>query len=283
MTLRQVSIAGAPKIGEGSHGEVYRIAEDMIVKVYRPDISMETIQKEKNLSRWALVKGLPTAISFDIVKVGDLNGVVYEMIDARSASDYIKESDENFEKYVSKSVKLMNLIHSVEVAPGELSDMKEKTIGWIGNLGKYLPSDACEELMKLMEKVPDSHTLLHADFHLKNILVTNDELMLIDMETLCAGDPIFELATVYNSYMEFPSISPAAATFLGITVETAGRLWERTLELYLENTGEDEKEITKMAQILGCIRVIDYADRRPDIPERDNIVQTCVEDILKNL
>ena len=69
MSLRQVSIAGAPKIGEGSHGEVYRIAEDMIVKVYRPDISMETIQKEKNLSRWALVKGLPTAISFDNVKV----------------------------------------------------------------------------------------------------------------------------------------------------------------------------------------------------------------------
>ncbi|MCR4814384.1 MAG: aminoglycoside phosphotransferase family protein [Lachnospiraceae bacterium] len=81
------------------------------------------------------------------------------------------------------------------------------------NLEKYIPSEACLQLLKLTEKIPDSHTLLHADYHLKNILISDDELMLIDMDTLCAGDPIFELATIYNSYMEFPSISPEAAFF----------------------------------------------------------------------
>ena len=205
------------------------------------------------------------------------------MLDAHSASDYIKESDENFERFISKSVELMNQIHAVEVMPGELSDMKERTLGWINKLDKYLPSDARKKLTALTEKVPDSHTLLHADFHLKNILVTGDELMLVDMDTLCAGDPIFEIATIYNSYMEFPSISPEAAEFLGIDVETAKRIWERTLQLYLESTGEDAQEITKTARTLGCLRILDYADRRPEIPQRELIVKRCTEDILKNL
>ena len=283
MEYRQISTEGAEKIGEGAHGEVYRIAEDTIVKIYRPMVSMEAIQKEKKLARWAFVKGLPTAISFDIVRVGERYGVVYEMLDARSASDYIKESDENFERFISKSLELMNQIHAVEVMPGELSDMKERTLGWIEKLDKYLPFDAREKLTALTEKVPDSHTLLHADFHLKNILVTGDELMLVDMDTLCAGDPIFEIATLYNSYMEFPSIAPEAAEFLGINVETAKRIWERTLQLYLESTGEDAQEITKTAQTLGCLRILDYADRRPEIPQRDLIIKVCTEDILKNL
>ncbi len=284
MAYRQISITDAPKIGEGAHGEVYRIAEDTIVKVYRPTVSMEAIQREKRLSKWAFVKGLPTAISFDIVNVGDRYGVVYELLNARSAADYIKESAENFENFVSRSVELMDRIHAIEVMPGELPDMKMQTIGWIANMDRYLPFDACDKLTKIVEKVPDSHTLLHADFHLKNILISGDELWLIDMDTLCAGDPVFELATIYNSYMEFPSISPDAAAFLGIDVETATHIWERTLKLYLGDKYENEaKETARMAQVLGCIRIMDFADRRPEIPDRDSILKTCRTDILSNI
>ncbi|SEA65537.1 hypothetical protein SAMN05216349_1218 [Oribacterium sp. KHPX15] len=97
--LRQINIDGAPKIGEGAHGEVYRIAEDTIVKVYRPFVLMEDIRKEKELARWAFVKGVPTAISYDIVRVGDSYGVVYELLDACSAADYVNESPENLEDF----------------------------------------------------------------------------------------------------------------------------------------------------------------------------------------
>ena len=36
--LREISVDGLIKIGEGAHGEVYRIDEDTIAKVYRPGI-----------------------------------------------------------------------------------------------------------------------------------------------------------------------------------------------------------------------------------------------------
>ncbi len=81
-----------------------------------------------------------------------------------------------------------------------------------------------------------------------------------------------------------PTVSPEAAVFLGIDVDTATRLWERTLQHYLGDAFEnDAKETTKMAQILGCIRIIDFADRRPEQPDRDLILKTCTDDILNHL
>ena len=278
--LRQINIDGAPKIGEGAHGEVYRIAEDTIVKVYRPFVLMEDIRKEKELARWAFVKGVPTAISYDIVRVGDSYGVVYELLDACSAADYVNESPENLEDFVKKSVDLMHQIHSIEVAPGELPDMKEKTYGWIEKCRQYMPSKVCDRVKELLDRVPDSHTLLHADFHLKNIMVSKGELMLIDMDTMSAGDPVFELATICNSYMEFPSISPEAAYFLGIDVATANCIWNRTLEIYMEGSDPATvKETAERARIFGCIRILDYIDRHKDAPDREKCIKTCIRDI----
>ena len=278
--LREISLDGAPKIGEGAHGEVYRIADDTIAKVYRPGVSMEAIMREKELSRWAFVHGVPTAISFDIVRVGERYGVVYELLDACSASDYVRESPANLEDFIEKSVDLMNRIHAIEVDPGELPDMKKQTLGWIEKSRQYLSPDICDKLKALLSEVPDSHTLLHADFHLKNIMISAGELMLIDMDTMCTGDPIFELATIYNSYKEFPSIAPEAAMFLGIDVDTAYRIWDRTLELYLGDTDQAAAMDTiRKAELFGCVRIIDFANRHKEMPEREKCLKTCIADI----
>lgn len=278
--LRNISIDGAPKIGEGAHGEVYRIDGDTIVKVYRPSVSLDAIRREKKLAKWAFVKRLPTAISFDIVRVGDRYGVVYEMLNARSASDYVRESEENLEDFIQKSVELMNRIHSIEVTPGELPDMKKQSLEWTEKCRQYLPSDICDRIKALTEEIPDSHTLLHADFHLKNIMVSGSSLMLIDMDTLCVGDPIFELATICNSYREFPSIAPEAAMFLGLDVETAYKIWDRTLEVYMGDADSGViNDTANKARVLGCVRIIDYMERHKDSTEREICINTCVRDI----
>ena len=279
---REISLEGAEKIGEGAHSEVYRIDEETIVKVYRESESIDKIIKGKELSKWAFVKGIPTAISYDIIKSGTRYGVVYELLNARSAVDYVRESEDNLKDFAEKSVELMNRIHSIEVKPGELHDMKAQTLEWVENCRKYMKDDICDWLKQLTEELPDSHTFLHADFHIKNIMVVKGELMLIDMDTLCAGDPIFEMATVYNSYMEFPSMTPKAAAFLGLDVDTAARLWSRTLEAYMGDADEPaKKETERRVQIFGCIRIIDYFDRYIDHPDRKMGIDTCVRDITK--
>ncbi|MBR2523094.1 MAG: hypothetical protein IKE53_01490 [Clostridiales bacterium] len=67
--LKQLSIEGCELIGRGAHASVYRIAPDEIVKVYREDIPYERVLTEKRRAKRAFILGVPTAISFDIVKV----------------------------------------------------------------------------------------------------------------------------------------------------------------------------------------------------------------------
>ena len=131
--------------------------------------------------------------------------------------------------------------------------------------------------------MPDSLSLLHADTHLKNFLICDGEPMLIDMDTICTGDPIFELSTLYNSYKEFPDIDPNAAAFLGISVETASYIWDKSLRLYLDT--EDQailEETARKAQLLGCVRIISYMSRQIDtFPPARHVIDRCCQDIEK--
>jgi len=282
--MREISIDDCPEIGRGAHGVVYRTAPDMLVKVYKESVPLSSIQKERELARWAFVKGIPTAIPFDIVRVGERYGTVFEHLNAESASDYIKRSPEHFEDFLRRSVVLMKQVHEITAAPGELPDMKEKTLGWLPRMQQLLPAELFAKLSDIVNGIPECHTILHADFHLKNILICGEELMLIDMDTLCTGDPIFELATVFVSYRQFPSIEPMTAHILGIDVETAAKICDRMFELYLD--GADEETIRKVkdkAQLLGCIRIIDYMDRHPEIPDGKRCIEICVRDMVKLL
>ena len=285
--LREISIDGCRQIGEGAHGIVYQTAPDMLVKVYRESESLDEIRKEQALSRWAFVKGLPTAIPFDVVRIGEHYGTVFELLDAKTASEYIAESPEHLDWFIEKSVELMKRVHAIKVEPGKLPDMKQQTYAWLDKLRTQFSPVHYGKLRQVLDTVPDCNTLLHADFHLKNIMICGDELMLIDMDTLCTGDPIFELATVYNSYREFPSIDPAAALFLGTDLKSAGRICDRTFELYLEGTKSSSiQDAINTARLLGCIRIIDFMGRHADHPKSRQCIEHCfrdVEMILNNM
>lgn len=284
--LREISIEGCPEIGRGAHGIVYRIAPDTIVKVFYPGEPKEEIERERELARWAFIRGIPTAIPYDVVRVGEQYGTVFELLNARSAADYVKESPENLEDFVGRSVRLMKQIHSIEVEPGELPDMKQQMLEWLeairagSKTGSVLSEETCDRLETMIRETPDSRTLLHADLHLKNIMICGDEFMLIDMDTICAGDPVFDLATICNSYWEFPSIDPAAAAFLGIDVETAYKIFDRTMEHYLCGTDPAKRiETIRRAKIFGCVRIIDYIIRHQELPAREQIIEKCRQDI----
>ena len=76
--LREVSVEGCELIGAGGYGKVYRIDPETIVKIYNPGISLEFVEQERRTSQKAFLMGVPTAISYDVVKCGDCCGVVYE-------------------------------------------------------------------------------------------------------------------------------------------------------------------------------------------------------------
>ena len=195
---RVVSVEGAEEIGRGSNGTIYRIDKDNVVKVYNNHEALADIQHEREVAKLALILGIPTAISYDVVKVGDRYGSVFELLNASSFAKILAQEPEKLDWCVEEFVKMLKLIHSTEVPKGKLPDMRERAMDWAAFMKDYLPEASGEKLVSMVAAIPHDDHMLHGDYHTKNLELQNDEVLLIDMDTLAVGHPIFELGSMYS-------------------------------------------------------------------------------------
>ena len=125
--LRQLSIDGCEQIGVGGVGTVYRLDGDTIIKVFREGTTIDEVRKEITMSKEAFVMGTPTAISFDIVKVGSQYGLVYELLNAETLSSCIKRAPERIDEYARQYANLFRQLHSIEVPADSNDDAGQRT------------------------------------------------------------------------------------------------------------------------------------------------------------
>lgn len=261
---RRVSVEGCEVIGQGANGKVYRIDPDTIVKVYYNPDALPDIHRERELARTAFVLGIPTAIPYDVVRVGDGYGSVFELLNAKSFAKLIAADPDGLDGYVRQFVELMELIHSTVVKPGVMPDMKAVALDWADFLQPYLPEDKWRKLHDLVAAVPEQLTMLHGDYHTKNVMLQNGEVILIDMDTLCTGHPVFELASVYNAFVGFAELNPEECLrFQGFPYETALAFWDKTLRLYFKTDDEATLRMrADQASLIGYTRLMRRLIRR---------------------
>lgn len=265
---RKVSVDGCEVIGQGANGKVYRIDPDTVIKVYFNSDSLADIEHERDVARKALVLGIPTAISYDVVKVGDQYASMFEMLNAKSFSNLLAEHPEDVDQYAVMYVDLLKLIHSTEVPEGQLPDQKEVLMKWMKDLNGQLPVQTYEKLLGMCEDIPHSNYMIHGDYHTKNIMLQNDEVILIDMDTLAVGHPILEFASIYNAYLGFYALNhEGVKDFLGFDYDTGLRLWKDTLRLYFNTEDEAILEFReKQSETIGMIRLLRRTIRRNGDP-----------------
>ncbi len=268
---RELSVEGCEVIGRGANGTVYRIDKDTVVKVYRDADCLPDVQRERELARKAFVLGIPTAIPYDVVRVGESYGSVFELLNSRSFSKLIAADPAGMDKYVDLYVDLMKKMHSTRVKPGDMPRMKEIALNWVTFLREYLPADQAEKLVALVEAVPERDTMLHGDYHTNNIVMQNDEVLIIDMDTLCVGHPIFELASMYLGFVAFGELDPnVTLNFLKMTHDTAVVFWKKALAKYL---GSDDdaavRAVEEKAMVIGYARLMRRTIRRNGFDTED--------------
>ncbi len=261
---RSVSIEGCEIIGQGANGKVYRIDPDTVLKVYHDRNALDDIKRERELARTALILGIPTAIPDDVVKVGDGYGSVFELLNAKTFAKLIQNDPDSLDQVVSMSVELLKKIHGTEVKPDSMPDMKKVVCGWADFLKEYLPAEDYNKLHALVEAVPDDLHMIHGDYHLKNIMLQNGEVLLIDMDTLCHGHPVFEFASIFNAYQGYSEMNHQnMMDFLGIPYEMGTQIWDKTLHKYFEGKTEEEiQDIADKAKLVGYTRIMRRTIRR---------------------
>jgi uncharacterized protein (TIGR02172 family) len=284
---RTLSVEGCEVIGQGSNGKVYRLDPETIIKVYNDPDSLPEIKRETDLARKAFVLGIPTAIPYDVVRVGKGYGSVFELLNATSFSKLISAEPEKIDTYVALYVDLLKKIHATHVKAGEMPRMKDVAIGWADYLKDYLPSEQAQKLMKLVAETPERDTMIHGDYHTKNVLMQKGEVLLIDMDTLSMGHPVFEFASMYLGFVGFGETDPASsAAFMGLPYPTAGEFFHKAVRLYLGDGSEERaKALEAKATIVGSARLLRRTLRRDGAktPEGRAIIAACEKHLAELL
>ena len=199
--VRQLSVEGCDRIGAGACGEVFRLDDETIIKLYYPRVKKEEIEQEKALAKKAFVMGVPTAISYDIVEADGRTGVVYELIKSKTIGELIRGDEGHLEEYVDMYAAVCRQIHGIEAEPGQLPSFKDINRSDIPNVTGITEEERAY-LHRFLDLVPDRMNCLHGDLNINNIMVQNGECCLIDMGEFSTGTPMFDLSRILFS-MEF--------------------------------------------------------------------------------
>ena len=276
---QRMSVEGCEFSAKGANGAVYRYDDETIVKTYYAKDALPEIKQERENARRAFVLGINTAIPYGIVRVGDGYGTVTELLNATSVTKLIRKSPDDLSEAVQYYVDMLKSIHATEVEDGEVPDMKEIALDWANFVSAHIPEDQGKKLCSLIEAVPKQNTLLHGDYHTNNVMVQNGEPLLIDMDTLCMGHPVFELGSMFNAFLGYSELDhQVTMDFYGYTHETAEKFWNMALKLYLGT--EDEavcQSVAEKAMIIGYTRMLRRAVRRPNEADSPAKIARCKE------
>ncbi len=238
--LRQVSVENCELIGRGGNGSVYRISDDDIIKVYTSKTPVESIEKERELARSAFVAGVPTAIPYDVVKVGENYGIIFEMIKADVIARKFMNAPEHFDEYAEKYAALFKQIHGVKLAGKGLPSTSQIYLSYLDQLGDWYSEEELKRLRWFIQQIPEKETMVHGDFHTNNVMVQGDELLIIDMAEISYGNPIFDLASSYFVHMVTPRQYPdRVMRYLNVTPEVAMKLWNVIMEHYFATKNQE--------------------------------------------
>ena len=280
-----MSTDGCEFIAKGANGAVYRYDNETILKVYFAQDALPEIKQERENARRAFVLGINTAIPYGIVRVGDNYGTVTELLNAVSVTKLIRNNPDDLSEAVKYYVDMLKSIHAIEVEDGLVPDMKETALEWVDFVADHLPESQSKKLRALIEAVPKQNTLMHGDYQTNNIMVQNGEPLLIDMDTLCMGHPIFELGSMFNAFVGYSELDHQnMMDFFGYSFETAGRFFKTSIQTYLGiNDEEAYQSVLEKAMVIGYTRMLRRALRRPNEADSAAKIDRCKEMLEKLL
>lgn len=273
--LKNMSVQGCELIGEGKNGKVYRLNDEVVIKVFRESADLETICMERELTRFAFVSGINTIIPFDVVMVDEkYYGTVYELSCSPSVASQIRKNPEKTDEYIHLMVNLLKDIHKCTTNIDEIPSAKEKIIEQTEYIRDYFDQNYYEKLCRMHQYIPESNHIVHNDFQLNNVNVSNGEIIILDMETLSKGDPIMEFSAMYASFQAFRFFGD---NYFEMDIEKLSYIWEQLVRGYFGV--EDISEIEDKCKLIVLPRVLRWALRKD--PNNTKLIEFCKNTLME--
>lgn len=273
---REIAIEGLEFLSAGVCGECFRVDRETIVKLYKEGIDPQIAEQEKQFAKAAFVLGIPTAISYDVVRCGTRTGVVYEMLDAELFSTVIIREPQHLDRHARTLAGIARTVNSIKGDPALLPDLKRRFREYIDQMGFFLSEQDVAYLQRRLDTIPDADTCVHFDLHSSNIMIRDGEPVIIDMGDLSLGSYLFDVGLLYTIY-GLPEVGLSARA-TKIPIEMGVQLWEGFFTHYFADKPASEREwFLRNRYFLGSLRLIYSVTFLPQL--RDQLT-TWIRDIL---
>ncbi|MDZ5472236.1 aminoglycoside phosphotransferase family protein [Bacillus sp. 31A1R] len=221
-------------IASGNTANIY-LCDDKIVKVFNDFLPDKEAEKEANKQKYAYSCGLPVPKIFGVTKIEGNQAIIMEYVKGETLGDLLFKDKEQAEYYLNISVNLQQEIHSI--IPNAIERMDEKIYRQIESVDQ-LDSRQKSILLKKLESFTYEGKLCHGDFHLFNLIETDNQVVVIDWVDSSTGDI---RADIYRTYL----------LYSGYSTELA----EMYLRLYCEKSGILRSEVFQWAPIIAAARL----------------------------
>jgi hypothetical protein len=221
-------------VTRGASSSLYAINEREVVKLFRPAVSGEMIEREAWASRRAVELGMPAVASLRAVTMEDARGLVYPCVKGHTLLAAMRKRPWLSGRIMDAMARLQARMHETPATSGlrYLKDVLRTDIIY-GPGGSALKVAALERL----EDMPEGGQLLHGDFHIENVMVDGDDLKVIDWSKAALGDPAAD-AVRTEMLMRFGDGPEDPLTVL--SRDWAARRWRAS---YLRASGMDRERL----------------------------------------
>ena len=269
---RKLSLEQVKLVGEGYASWVYELENGDVVKVLKHN-GREDAEREIRLAKWAFLKGIPTAISYDVVDVDGHPGLVYESLGRDNLRNAFRDHPERFDDILSDYLTLLRTVNGVCDEEGRLPNAIDLYRTLLQDVAGLLTPDETAKASALLSTVPETNHIIHGDCQIKNVRIVDGKLFLIDLDTLSRGDPIFELAALFICYRGYPTLSDEEFdSFFEISKKTTSRILDGLLDGYYPNISEAAKqENARKVAFLGWLSML--ARVKADMPEDEKALE----------
>ncbi|WP_409274614.1 phosphotransferase family protein [Neobacillus sp. SCS-31] len=244
---------GTP-IAIGNTAKIY-LHNSRIYKVFNDYLPETESFFESEKQKYAYSCGLPVPKIIDVTKIGGKQAIVMEFIKGRSIGNILSENVEQAEYYMNISVEIHQEIHKIEA--DSIEHMAEKLNRQIES-AHNLDNRHKSALIRRLNRMTFESRLCHGDYHPYNLIMSGNNVTIIDWVDSSAGDI---RADVYRTYLLLSHVS--------------NELAEMYLRLYCEKSGLVKDEVLQWAPIIAAARLSENVSSEDSKRLLDVINQSC--------
>ncbi len=230
-------------IGAGNTAAVYEWGEGKVLKLFHQGYPYEAVENEFRNAMAIRAMNFAKPKAYEMISYEERTGIIYDRVEGESLLDWIIKTGD-----VQKCAVYMAELHKsifsnpISKAPNYKNFLKQHIPM------KLLSSDKQEEVLKMIEDLPEGNTLCHGDFHPGNILISGDNTYIIDFMNICHGDFLYDIArTVFLiEYTPVPAEFDNRDTFISIR--------RQLTDLYLDQMNVTREMIQDYISVIIIIR-----------------------------